>query len=438
MSSTARIRWRIALLTIGFGGLGLIIWKAWHGLSPFLVGLVLAFLLMPLVDNLNKLIPRVLAILLVYALVLAALVVFTLYLAPIIIEQSRIIINNTPGYIEAIQKWLNQTFTEVQQQIPKEFQQPINDSLNSFTSTAIGFVRDVIGSIVTGILGLAFGTIGFLVGVFIVPFWLFFVLKDKTKGMRTFYGLLPAWLREDAHRLITIVGDTFNDYVRGQLIVAGSVGVLVTIGLMIVNIPASTAIFLGFIAGLFEVLPIIGPILGSVPAIIVAFFTGEVGNLDLVLKVIVVFIIVQQIEGNLLIPKIAGDSTNLHPAVVMVVIIVGNEIGGLAGAIAAVPVTAVLRDVYIYLYQRLALGASPQEAESHVPSRRDEIEEERRKQAQRSLKLKRASIPSTQPPQPVADAGTDEPEDEEEKEIAVVATLPTYTEKDEGDSKGTK
>jgi len=400
MLSTAQKRWRITLLVVAFGGLGLIFWQAWHGLSPFLVGMVLAFVLMPLVDSLNRLLPRVLAILLVYALVIVAFLAFAFYLAPIIVEQAKIIINDAPGYIEATQKWLNQTFIEAQQQIPKDFQQPITEALNSFSTTAIGFIRDLVGNLVSGVLGIAFGTISFLVGVFIIPFWLFYVLKDKAQGMRTLYGVIPSNLREDVHRLISIVSDTFNDYVRGQLIVAGSVGMLATIGLMIVNFPAPTAIFLGFIAGLFEVLPIVGPILGAIPAVIVAMFTGQVGNLELVLKVIIVFVIVQQIEGNLLIPKIAGDSTKLHPAVVMLVIILGGELGGLAGAIVAVPVTAVARDVYIYLYQRLALNASPQEAESHVPSRRDEIEAERRRQAQRSLKR----VASTSPPG--ADGGT--------------------------------
>jgi len=400
MLSTAQKRWRITLLVVAFGGLGLIFWQAWHGLSPFLVGMVLAFVLMPLVDSLNRLLPRVLAILLVYALVIVAFLAFAFYLAPIIVEQAKIIINDAPGYIEATQKWLNLTFIEAQQQIPKDFQQPITEALNSFSTTAIGFIRDLVGNLVSGVLGIAFGTISFLVGVFIIPFWLFYVLKDKAQGMRTLYGVIPSNLREDVHRLISIVSDTFNDYVRGQLIVAGSVGMLATIGLMIVNFPAPTAIFLGFIAGLFEVLPIVGPILGAIPAVIVAMFTGQVGNLELVLKVIIVFVIVQQIEGNLLIPKIAGDSTKLHPAVVMLVIILGGELGGLAGAIVAVPVTAVARDVYIYLYQRLALNASPQEAESHVPSRRDEIEAERRRQAQRSLKR----VASTSPPG--ADGGT--------------------------------
>jgi predicted PurR-regulated permease PerM len=236
-------------------------------------------------------------------------------------------------------------------------------------------------------VGLVFGTIGFLVGILIIPFWMFYLLKDKTKGMRLFYSLLTPRLRDDARRLISIIADGLNNYIRGQLLVAGSVGVLATIGLMLIGFKPNTAIFLGFLAGLFEVLPIVGPILGAIPSLLVAFFyDGQVANMEVVLRVVITFIIVQQIEGNLLVPKIAGDSTKLHPAIVMLVIIIGSEVGGLVGAIIAVPLTAVGRDVYIYLYQRLVLAATPEQAEAKVPSKRDEIAAKIYRQEQRRLK----------------------------------------------------
>jgi hypothetical protein len=195
------------------------------------------------------------------------------------------------------------------------------------------------------------------------------------------------------------------------LFVAASVGVLVTIGLLIINFDASTAIFLGFIAGLFEVLPIVGPILGAIPSVVVALFTGGFGNVDLALKVVLVFMIIQQIEGNLLIPKIAGDSTKLHPAVVMLVIIMGSEVAGLPGAIVAVPFTALARDLYIYLYQRLVLGASPLEAESKVPSRADDIALEKKRQLQRQLRRSAAQA-NVPPPEIVHTPPPAEPEEE--------------------------
>lgn len=409
MNTKTQNRWRIILLAGAFLGLGWLLWRTWHGLTPFIIGVVLAFVLMPLVDGLNRFLPRALAIVLVYILLIGAGAGFVLYLLPIIVEQSKNLINNTPNYANETQNWLNQTFKEVQQSLPKDFQQPFTESINNFSTNAVNFVRDSIIGAASNLIGWIFGTIGFLVGIFIIPFWLFFILKDKARGMRTFYNIIPPKLREDAYRLIRIIADDLNDYIRGQLFVAASVGVLVTIGLLIINFDASTAIFLGFIAGLFEVLPIVGPILGAIPALVVSLFTGGFGNVDLTLKVLLVFLIIQQIEGNLLIPKIAGDSTKLHPAVVMLVIIMGSEVAGLAGAIVAVPFTALARDLYIYLYQRLVLGASPLEAESKVPSRADDIALEKRRQMQRQLKRSAAQA-KVAPPEIVTEVVEPEPD----------------------------
>lgn len=342
---------------------------------------------MPLVDGLNRFLPRVLAILLVYVLIIAAIVSFFVYLVPIIVDQTTTIVNSTPNYIDDVQKWLNSSYNDVEQQIPKDFREPVNTAVSNFTTNAFGFIKDLSVGIVNGAIGLVFGTIGFLVGILIIPFWMFYVLKDKAKGMRLFYNLLSPALRDDAHRLISIVAGGLNNYIRGQLLVAGSVGVLATIGLMIIGFNPNSAIFLGFLAGLFEVLPIVGPILGAIPSVLVSFFyDGHVANMELVLKVVIAFIIVQQVEGNLLVPKIAGDSTKLHPAIVMLVIILGSEVAGLVGAIVSVPLTAVTRDVYIYLYQRLALAATPEQAEAKVPSKRDEIAAKLYRQEQRRLK----------------------------------------------------
>src|SRR5438128_1308977 len=110
MAPNVRNRWRIILLTIAFIGLGWLIWRTWNGLTPFIIGLVLAFVLMPLVDGLNRFMPRAIAILLVYILVIGAGAAFVLYLLPIIIEQSKILINETPRYADETQNWLNQTF----------------------------------------------------------------------------------------------------------------------------------------------------------------------------------------------------------------------------------------------------------------------------------------------------------------------------------------
>jgi hypothetical protein len=102
----------------------------------------------------------------------------------------------------------------------------------------------------------------------------------------------------------------------------------------------------------------------------VAFFHPE-GWL-MVLKVLIVYIAVQQLENNLLVPKIQGDSVKLHPAIIMVSLVVGSQVAGFVGLVAAVPVAAMIRDVYLYLYRRLTEGYTAREAEASVPSRAED------------------------------------------------------------------
>ena len=112
------------------------------------------------------------------------------------------------------------------------------------------------------------------------------------------------------------------------------------------------AVLLSVIAGVFELVPIIGPIISAVPAVLLAATAGPVA----VVAALVLYLLVQQVENNFLVPKIQGDAVELHPAVVMFAIIVGGSLAGLLGAILALPVTAAFRDVVRYLFRRLSPG----------------------------------------------------------------------------------
>ncbi|HYP42092.1 MAG TPA: AI-2E family transporter, partial [Chloroflexia bacterium] len=209
---------------------------------------------------------------------------------------------------------------------------------------------------------------GFIVGLVIIPFWLFYVLKDKDRGIQAFNNMLPFSWRTDVWRIVRIINGVLSSYIRGQLLLGLAVGVATTIGLFVVGAPY--AILLGIISGLTEIIPVVGPIIGAIPGLILAAFHPE--GWVMVLKVLAVYALVQQLENNLLVPKIQGDSVKLHPSIIMVALVVGSQVGGLFGLIVAVPVAAILRDVYLYLYRRLTEGYSPNEAEASVPSRQDE------------------------------------------------------------------
>jgi predicted PurR-regulated permease PerM len=161
-------------------------------------------------------------------------------------------------------------------------------------------------------------------------------------------ALVPAHYRDEMVAVYRLVDRVMSAYLRGQLLLCLFIGVMATIGLLIIGM--DYALLLGMFAGLFEIFPYVGPIIGAVPAVLVALLHSPI----LALWTVVVFLVIQQVENLLLTPRVAGQSVHLHPALIMVVLVVGNQLFGLWGMLLAVPATAVVRDLFKYAYLRLA------------------------------------------------------------------------------------
>jgi predicted PurR-regulated permease PerM len=207
-------------------------------------------------------------------------------------------------------------------------------------------------------------TLSFILGMIIIPFWLFYVLNDQAKGHRAFYRLVPERAREDMRCIEEIMDGLLSAYVRGQLLLCVLVGALATIALLLLGV--DLAILLGTFAGIFEIVPILGPYIGAVPAVLIALLKRPI----LGLWVALAFAAIQQLENIFLVPRISGNAVRFHPAVVMVIVIIGAEVAGLWGLLLAVPLTAMLRDVFRYLYLRTTdKGATPQMAMENLRAR---------------------------------------------------------------------
>jgi predicted PurR-regulated permease PerM len=197
--------------------------------------------------------------------------------------------------------------------------------------------------------GLASGIFGYL----IIPVWVFYLLKDRPQLTRAFDRALPAEWRADVWQVIWIVERVFGQWVRGQLVLGVSVGIATFAGLMLLGatvdpIFSRFALLLSILAGVLELLPIIGPIIAAIPAILLAATAGP----QQALAALILYTVVQQLENNILVPKIQGDAVELHPSAVMFALVMGGAIYGLLGAILALPITAAGRDVYKYLFRR--------------------------------------------------------------------------------------
>jgi predicted PurR-regulated permease PerM len=195
----------------------------------------------------------------------------------------------------------------------------------------------------------------------VIPFWLFFVLHDARAYRRMVRSLIPESLRPDVINVARILDHVLSGYLRGQVIVASVTGVLTTIALTIIGV--QFAVLLGFVVAVLDLIPTFGPIIALVPVTLIA----AVGRPINALWAVVALVAVQQIENVLIGPRIVGESVRVRPAVLMLLLVIGNELGGVLGLVIIVPLAAVARDVIRYIYARTgADGLTPAESLAEV------------------------------------------------------------------------
>jgi predicted PurR-regulated permease PerM len=330
---------------------GGMIWAARKVLLPYVLGLVLAYLLLPLVNWLDRHMParlhkwrvaRPLAIVLTYLFLLLIVAGVVAFLVPIVVEQVSVLVQNWPTLASQVQDWGTRGWGWYNENIPADWRETIEINLKNLIEDGLKAFRD--GLVAT--VGTVFSTMSFVLGLVVIPFWLFYILQDEQKVKDGVLGALPRQLRADVWCMARLTDDVLSAYIRGQLLLCFFVGTMATIALSIIGVPF--ALVLGLVAGIFEALPYVGPILGAIPAVLVALLSDPVSAIWAGLA----FFAIQQVENLILVPRISGQSVKLHPALVMVVLVVGNELAGLWGMLIAVPVAAVIRDIFKYLYLR--------------------------------------------------------------------------------------
>ncbi|HEY6058085.1 MAG TPA: AI-2E family transporter [Candidatus Limnocylindrales bacterium] len=344
---------RVALLLLSAVVVGFLLFLGRDALSPFVVGLLIVYLLDPPVERLARLrLPRWLAILLVYGVVVFVVIEgLSLTLTPLV-QQISTFLSDLPQLAQSLDSQLRR-LSEVYRglDLPPEMRQTIDQWLREAGQNASSFDPTVLLPVFGSLAGLVTTIFGYL----ILPVWVFYLLKDRPALTTAFDRSLPAEWRADAWAVIHIVERVFSQWVRGQLILGLTVGVFTYVGLLGLDrfvdpIFGRFALLLAIIAGLFELLPIIGPIIGAIPAVLLAATAGG----EAAIAALALYFVVQQVENNLLVPKIQGDATRLHPSAVMFALIVGGAIAGLLGAILALPVAAAGRDVFRYVFGRLS------------------------------------------------------------------------------------
>jgi predicted PurR-regulated permease PerM len=346
---------RVVVLIVAAAVLGLLLWMARDSIRPFIIGLLLVYLLDGPVRRLSRAgVRRTFAIMIVYITALVLFVGFmAITLTPLINEILRFAAD-----FPHLAEQLNQRIQDLSEfyshlQIPPAIRDWIDSAIAGLQNGQPGAGLNL--ALLVPLLTGASSFIGAIFGYVILPVWVFYLLKDRVSLVEAFDRSLPTTWRFDVWVLLRTVERVFGQWVRAQLILGFAVGIFTFIGLLILSrtidpIFGRYAVLLSVIAGILELLPIIGPIISAVPAVLLAGTAG----IEAVIAALVLYTLVQQIENNFLVPKIQGDATDLHPAAVMFAIIIGGALAGLIGAILALPIAAAFRDVVRYLFRRMS------------------------------------------------------------------------------------
>ena len=351
---------RVALVLFAAIVVGILLYLGRHALTPFIVGALLIYILDPAVDFFarqrlfGRSMPRGLAVLLVYVITFVLVVQgLSLLLSPLI-SQVLAYVSDLPRLLAALEELAAQLRAMYgTMNLPPAIRQVIDDTLADLSRGAGTIDFGSLLPIARTLLGTVAGFFGFL----IIPIWAFYILRDRVHLAEQFDAALPPAWRTDTRAVISIVERVIGRWVRAQILLGLIIGAATYVGLLALGFLVDPrflqfAVLLAVIAGILELLPIIGPIIAMIPTLLVALTTSD--PFVAVIAVLVLYTAVQQLENAVLVPKIQGDAVELHPSVVIFALIVGAAIAGLPGAIFSIPIAAAGRNVYRYLFRRLS------------------------------------------------------------------------------------
>src|SRR5918994_1199392 len=361
-SSGGRIRPRHMLTIAVLIGIGAILFLARGDLGPYVLGGLVAYLVMPLVGLIEGRLPahgrfagarRVVAVLLTLALLLLAILVLLALLLEPMIEQTTDLLEALPVYWEQLLAEYGTIGAWYEGNIPASTQAWIAENIRligreviAASLALLGFLFNVTGGVISG-----------LAAFVVIPLFMVYFLIDQPSLPARLRHQLPASWGEDAVATFHIADRILGNYTRGVIFEALIVGAITGTGYWLIGV--EVALPLGVIAFAGEIIPILGPWI----AFLISFPVVLVTQPELAIPAILLFGVIQALEGWIIAPKIQGESVDFRASTILVILAIGGALGDAFGMLISLPVAAVLRALIVYMYRRLS-GMAP--AQAHV------------------------------------------------------------------------
>ncbi len=311
-------------------------------LPAFVLAGVLVYLLSPIVDAVEKRgARRVTAILVVYLAMAIVGASIGLYGMPRLVGQLNTLSSTVPVYarqVQEISEDIQARYTRAG--LPREMKEIIDGQIKKAEEEILSLAEKA----AAGMIGL----VGHIVSIFLAPVLAFYILKDLGDFKSEFTKVIPVHWRMDVLELFSDINRVLKSYIQSYLLVCLVVGLLA--GITLAALGVEFALTLGIFAGLTELIPYFGPVIGAVPAVALALLSSK----WLAIKVVFAFFVIQQLEGSVISPKLLGDRVGLHPLAVIVILFAGGRLYGLTGMLLAVPTAAVLKIFLTFTWRKLA------------------------------------------------------------------------------------
>ncbi len=316
---------------------------------------MIAYITLPIVEWLDRFLPRWLAVLLVILGEIALVGVFLALLIPAVVGEIQRFVQYLP-HPDQIRAYFNQLAERAH-----AWPEPVRVFLKGWLQTTAAkvqnnftqYIVNLISATVRGVLGLL-TAFSFLLGLLVIPTWIFAVLNDRHKGVRAINRILPDWLRPDFWAVARILDRTFRVYFRELVVMAFAVGIVTYGGLVLLErlgvqgIPFP--VLLAMLAGFTDFIPSIGFLLGTIPAVLFGLLNG---SWQTALAILVLYIAIHFLRNQLLSPLFASDSVKIHPAVLVVILVIASQFG-LIWLFLGAPLAQITYDLYRYVYGRVS------------------------------------------------------------------------------------
>jgi predicted PurR-regulated permease PerM len=331
-------------------------------LFSLVLGIVLTYILHPFVNFFEQFIPlkntkpklaRALSITIVSLTAVLIIGGCLLLVIPPMFNQSSELITNIPSLITDARTTVESWNEEYASNIPEEVRVEIDRLLENGGEILLGAFRGLVSRTAVA----AVHALTWVVGLVVLPLFVFYFLRDREKVRESFVEVFPTDTQIHVVYVLRILNRIIGAYVRAQFTLAAVVWAFISIGLILMGV--KYAILLGAVAGIFELVPIVGAWLAVIPTIIVVLSTSP----DKIVWVLLLYLGVQLFQGAFIVPRVHSFAMRLHPLMILVAIVVGSEIAGLWGVVLGPPIAASIKELLIYFNNPPGYGISMEDDE---------------------------------------------------------------------------